>query len=327
MPIKKNITPFAVSILFLMAGIVTHLEAAFISPTKKQLEIFPSEDIKKAHELRKMPAIKQSTITSIAVAEKQGFLGYHGDNLDFLIYQDIIRHVLELIVEIPIRKDFHFMAPPLDPALKIQSKGKLTEVFLNAKNPTLTLQESTFPLNFSIWDNANRVGFNTLENYAKNESTTSLSYKKRLKWFFENLCIEDNEIDDLFELSHTHLKSASGVILQFFDTSSTPYDFAKEIAYPAFPTGFISDNVTVDEYFMDENFTPPFPYEIRLLLTNHQTLNPKSPFKIIRYHPDISSSRLKKYESALKEKIRTLSYNVIARNKYQSELQNCWNKK
>jgi hypothetical protein len=314
-----------VFILFFSCSSFAKLESSlFISPSQKHLQVQPLEEMKKAFEVRKIPYDNLDFFEEISKSEKSGFLGYHGDSLDYFIYQDIIRGIVSLIVGIPIRSDFHFLDVPLDPIVIIQTKMQFARLFKLRSNPAVMLYDSTFPLNFSIWDNADRMGLNSIEQFATNKSVKPLGYKRRLKWLFSRLEIKESEIENLFHIAQTHLKSTTGVLLQLFDQSPQPYSFAKKIAYPAYPNGLILENCTVDEYYMDENFIPPFPHEVRLLLNTAETLNPNSPLKIVRHTSGLCAETLSQYEQTLKNNIMSLSYNKKKAKSYRNELINAW---
>lgn len=303
------------------------LHATFVPPSHKQMAVVPYSQIESSYSLRKVKLGDRSVYEMIANNEIEGFLGYHGDSLDFLIYQDIIRIVMEEIVELPVKKNFHFLAVPLDPVLEIQTKAQLAQVFTEHDDPAQLLYETTFPLNFTIWGNHNRLGLNTIENFTKDEPVKPLGYKKRLKWFFGRLGIKESHIDDLFKTANEKLPRSTGVILQFFDESTTPYAFAKKIAYPAYPNGYIAENRTVDEYYEDESYVPPYPHEVRLLLSNKRTLNPSSPLKIVRYTPHLSGATLASYEKALRDKVKQLKFNKSRRDAYKIDLLATWGAK
>jgi hypothetical protein len=313
--------------LFLIATFLcfgsAHGALDFTPPTEKQIALFSVGEMEKSLSLRKVVIPNKRVIDQISAAERAGILGYHGDSIDFMIYQDIIKNVLEIIVlEKPIRKDFHFLAVPLDPVLKIQTKAQLANVFMHDAYPERALYETTFPLNFTIWDNASRLGLNTIEHFVKNEPVKPLGYKKRLVWLFAKLGIDEDEIESLFKAGHKHLNSTTGVILQIFDNKD--YAIAKKIAYPSYPNGFISENATVDEFFMNDHYVPPFPHEVRLLLNNHETLNPNNPLKIVRHTPGISSLDMQAYENSQKTRIKNFVFNKLSRNRYIAELQSDW---
>ncbi|MBA2727182.1 MAG: hypothetical protein H0U49_03300 [Parachlamydiaceae bacterium] len=319
----NTIAEFLIFVTFLCFG-STYGAIDFTPPTEKQIAIFPIGEMEKSLTLRKVVIPNKKVIDQITANEKAGILGYHGNSIDFMIYQDIIRNVIEIIVEIPIRKDFHFLAVPLDPILKIQTKKQLAAVFTDDLHPERALYETTFPLNFTIWDNASRLGLNSLENFVKNESVKPLGYKKRLVWLFQKLGINEQSIDLLFKTAHNQLNSKTGIILQVFDNNE--YTFAKKIAYPSYPNGFISENATVDEYFLNDQYAPPYPHEVRLLLNNKETLNPQNPLKIVRYTPGISYFTMQAYENALKSSIKQLQFSKNSATKYKTELQTTWGK-
>lgn len=303
---------------------ISLLEGAFIPPSENHIQQIPYNKMESSFKIRKVTLGGEYQFEEITSLEKEGFLGYHGDSIEFMIYQDIIRYVMETILEISIPEDFHFLAVPLDPSLEIQTKEKLAQVFNEMDNPALILSESTFPLNFSIWDNSNRLGLNSIELYLKNESMRSAGYKKRLKWLFKRLGIKEGEIDTLFQSSILELNSKEGVLLQVFDESKDLYAMAKLIAYPAYPNGYIALNKTVDEIFLDESFIPPYPHEVRLMLTNNTTLNPKSPLKIVRHTPNIGEATLLKYKTQLKNKIKKLSFKASEKKSYKNALLKSW---
>lgn len=304
--------------------------SVFTPPSAKQqyLQSDFEESFTRTLELRKITPLsskQKSLLSNIVDNEVVGFVGYHGDSLDYYIYQDIIRYVMEEIVGVSLRPDFHFLAVPLDPLQSIQTKSQLLQVYEDRKhNISIPLSESTFPLNFTLWDNLDRLGLNTLEHYNNNESVKPLGYARRLKWLFQRLGVQENEIAKLFALAKDQLSSSKGVILQIFDTSFKPYEFTKKTAFPAYPNGFMAANKTVDEYFMDDSFVPPYPHEIRLLLNNRETLNPDSPLKIIRHTPEISTETLKKYQINLRNKIKILTYSQSKKNSYLQELKAIW---
>jgi hypothetical protein len=72
----------------------------FISPTKQYVAKVTLDQIK--YNLKgKGVGLDHRELFDKAIAEENiGFMGYHGDSLDFLVYQDIIRIFFEEILEI-----------------------------------------------------------------------------------------------------------------------------------------------------------------------------------------------------------------------------------
>lgn len=239
-------------------------------------------------------------------AEVTGFIGYHGDSLDFLIYQDIIRIAVEEILSIPIRKDFHFVSTPLNRQHAMQSLEKLSLEFVKEGYQPLVVAKNTFPLNFTIYANHNRLGLNSIINFSQNIGHNSLSNRHDLKMFFDELGLDSELVNILYDLAYQHLESTTGVLLQFFDTSTSPYSFANACSYASYPNGFITDNRLIQEFFL-ENSSGEYPQELRLMLNLHGTLNPYCPLLIKRY-TKLQPSKLKGWEQALRQVLQASAY-------------------
>ena len=198
--------------------------------------------------------------------EKIGFLGYYGDSLDFLIYQDIIRMTVEEVLGIAVRKDFHFISVPIESSHPLYVLEDLSPLFKREVFPTLTVMENTFPLNFSLLSSHNQLGLNSVVNFSKNTGESSWRNRRELQQFFLRLGMNPTQIETFYDLGHQLLDTSSGVLLQFFDASPSPYAFANAVGYASYPNGFIAENRLISEYFVD-NPTPSFPQELRLILT------------------------------------------------------------
>lgn len=319
----KNVVLFSTLVYLFSFSCMNSLQSEFVPPSERSMSALGISKIEEACSLRGINTDSKNLGYELTEKEKAGFLGYHGNNIEFLIYQDIIRMVIEEIIQLPVRDDFHFLSVPLDPTHNIQTKEQLAEVFLSEKNPSLALADTTFPLNFSIWDNMNRQGLNSLENYEHNKSYKPLGYKRRLHWFFDRLGIKKGKIENLYKELSVEMNANIGVIVMFFDESQESYQLSKKIAYPAYPNGFIAANRTVDEYFLDA-FNSSFPHEIRLILNNHQTLNPASPLKMNRILPDWFTLEYKRSREKLRKSIKKLSYSKEKVESYKKELINAW---
>lgn len=224
--------------------------------------------------------------------ENSSFFGYHGDSLDFLVYQDIIRVVIEEKNKVTIRKDFHYLSVPFRKTLSMED---LAREFVKDRFYSKVLEEHTFPLNRALYDNHNRLGLNSVVNFSKNLSDISRKNRRELREWFEALGLDLSLIERLYEAASHHFAGvASGVLLQFFDTSNTPLEFVNRSGYGAYPNGFIADGD---------------PQEFRLLLNEEGVLNPNSPLVIKRY-TKLQPSRLKAWE----EELRYLIKEELCRN-------------
>lgn len=295
----------------------------FVSPTKQYLAEVTLDQIK--YNLKgKGVGLEYRELFDKAIAEENiGFMGYHGDSLDFLVYQDIIRIFIEEILEIPVRKDFHFVAAPFKINNAIHSLEDLSNFFVHSVYCSPIILDNTFPLNFSIYSNHNRLGLNTVLNFSKNVGERAHVQRKELQYIFEKSGMDSNLLEVIYDISHQYLDSTAGVLLQFFDTSPTPYEFANTVGYASYPNGFIAENKLLSEYFLD-NHVVESPQELRLVLDVGRVLNPKSPITIKRY-TKIQPSKLKAWEQKLRELIRSSSFDPSKRDLLQQDLLHTWN--
>lgn len=294
----------------------------FESPSKHQIMVITQDVIK--YNLRgKGVGLDYKELFEKAIAEEKiGFMGYHGDGIDFLIYQDIIRITVEEILGIPIRKDFQFVSVPIQTNASLHSLEELSLLF---KKDTFQsqIEKNTFPLNFTMYSNHNLSGQNSVINFTKNLSDTAIRNRNELKQLFEQLGMDPLLVETLYNISYTHLDNKAGVLLQFFDSSLSPYAFANREGYASYPNGFIAENRQVSEYFFD-NITWEFPQELRLILNLHGVLNPNSPIIIKRY-TKIQPSKLKACEKDLRTLIQACSFDSIKRDELRESLLQAWN--
>lgn len=276
----------------------------FISPTKQHVAEVTLEQIK--YDLKgKGVGLEYRELFDKAISEETiGFMGYHGDSLDFLVYQDVIRILIEEVLEIPVRKDFHFISTPF----KINDIQSISKLFVKDVHYLPSVLEGTFSLNFSLYSNHNRLGLNTVVNFTKNEGDGANLQRKELEHMFGELGMDLTLVDAIYEISHQYLDSRSGVFIQVFDNSTTPYEFGNTVAYPSSPNGFISENN---------------PKELRLVLDVRGVLNPTSPLTIKRY-TKIQPGKLKAWEQELRELIRSSSFDAVKRDGLRQDLLNKW---
>lgn len=292
----------------------------FEAPTKRYLAMVSVDEIK-YHLKMKHVGLDYRELFEKAIANEQiGFMGYHGDSIDLLIYQDIIRVICEEILGVPIRKDFHFLSIPLTPSHHFEVPEELVQEFTSKRYYSDKILKSTFPLNFVIYANHNRCGLNSVENFTKNRTAVHDYYSETLISFFERLGLAPNLVNDLFQIAYAHLDSKSGVLLQVFDGSTVPYAFANQTCYSSYPNGFIAENQQISDYMLD-NQLRDFPHELRLLLNAKMNLNPNSPLIIKRY-TKIQPSKLKAWEQDLRTLVCSAAHDPEKVDIYKNALIN-----
>lgn len=295
----------------------------FVSPTKQYVNEVTLDQIK--YNLRgKGVGLDYREVFDKAIAEeKVGFMGYHGDNLDFLVYQEIIRIFIEEVLEIPIRKDFHFVSTPFRINDSIGSLEDLFKLFVNDVYYSQIILDNTFPLNFSLYSNHNRLGLNTVLNFSKNVGDGANLQRKELRYIFEKLEMDSDLLEAIYDISHEYLDSQAGIFLQFFDNSTIPYEFGNARGYASYPNGFIAENDLISEYFLN-NHLVEFPQELRLVLDVSGILNPKSPITIKRY-TKIQPGKFKAWEQKLRELICSAYFDPLKRDVLRKDLLHKWN--
>lgn len=295
----------------------------FISPSSLQLSIVPLDQIK-YHLRGKGTGLEYRDVFDKAIAEEKiGFLGYHGSNIDFLIYQDIIRAVVEEILDIPIRKDFHFISTPLSENKHCQTLEELSLLFVEENYRRQEVMQKTFPLNFTMYGNHNCSGLNSIVNFSKNLSNTAAQNRKELIQFFDYLGLDPQLLELLYTIAYQYIGSKTGLLLQLFDTSLTPYAFANTLSYASYPNGFISENRLIHEFFLD-NALGEFPHEMRIILNLQGILNPNSPFLIKRY-TKVQPSKLKAWEQELRALVKNSSFDAVKKEELKQQLIQNWN--
>lgn len=309
---------FLLILMFIFGDIVAQ---EFESPTAREINFATIEQIKYNLRGKGVGLEYKDQFDKLVAEEEIGFLGYYGDGLDFLIFQDIVRITVEEIVGIPIRKDFHFLSIPCHKMCS--SLEALSQQFVKDHYQEQFVAENTFPLNFTLYSNHNRCGLNSVVNFTKNTNDTSMKHRQELMYFFEQLGIDSSIVEMLYENAYRHLITKTGVIIRLFDNSTPSYAFGNAFSYASYPNGFITENRLISEYFLD-NSSREFPQELRFTLTLEGILNPNAPLSIKRF-TKIQPSKLKAWEDEARNLIKTLSYNCEKCNELKAALQKAWN--
>lgn len=304
--------------VFILAFSMNLLGELYQSPTVKELSVLTVEKLKYNLKAKGATLEYRDLFDKQIDKENLGFMGYHGDSLDFLVFQDTLRFVMEEIVGIPIRKDFHYVGVPSTKTPLPLSLDDLVPYFVKDGWKESEIAKRTFPLNFTLYANSNQSGLNSLVNFTRNEGIPRVKLIKQLKEFFEELGMDPKAVEGIYEIAKSHLTSDAGVLLQFFDTSPSPYSFLNSIGYASYPTGFIFENRLTSEYFMEQE-EASFPYELRILLTSQGIMNPKSPI-VIKRITKIQPNKLKAWEEALKVYLRSLHFDSTKRLEFIGNL-------
>ncbi|MCB1181590.1 MAG: hypothetical protein KDK55_06195 [Chlamydiia bacterium] len=296
---------------------------AFESPTEKYLKTHTLDEIKYNLRLDNVSLIYNDLFDKAISKEIEGFVGYHGDSLEYRVYQDVIKIILEEVVGIEIPKDFHFLDIPCFRKQVLQELVDIPKFFQPERNLGMHVQRQLFPINIALYSNHNRIGFTSVSNFTLNVSKMrSTLLEADLKKFFQSLGMEPSIVEEALLIGKTQLKEDRGILLQIFDDSEEPYGFVNNVCYPAYPNGYPFANRVISEYYYDEAISG-YPTEIKMLLTDRYTLNPNAPITITRFDK-IQPSIVKGYEMALRELIKGADYDPQQVEGYHQTLMHAW---
>lgn len=295
----------------------------FEPPTQKYLQIHSMDEIKYNLRLDNVTLIYKDLFDKLIPKETEGFIGYHGDSLEYRIHQDLIKIVLEEVLGIITPKDFQFLDIPCFREQKIRELADIPQFFLPENHPSNSIERQLFPINIALYANHNCIGFSSVSCFTGNRSPNkSKQPEKDIKEFFEQLGIDSCIADKAFMIGKTLLPADRGVLLQIYDHSENFYSFINRNCYPAYPNGYPFANRTISEYYY-QNDANGYPNELNLLLTDSYTLNPSAPLTIKRYDK-IQPSIVKNYETAIHELIQKATYDPIKVERYRQKLIHAW---
>lgn len=288
------------------------------SPTIRFIEKESLEKISSGLKSLEIKCTYKNFLNPIIENEDLGLIGYHGSTQEFRIYQDIIRWVLEDVVEVPIREDFHFFRIPGDPSFYHKSMKEYGS-YLNDYIPSHFIC-----LNYAVYSNYKNSFFSTIYYFSKDTSSSDVNFEEKLVLFFDKVGLDKKMIPVLFSIGRTHLSDKTGVLFQLFDMShldnpESPYQYTD----PLIGT-FAHNDMPFSEAVQGIEPTH-FYLQTRLLMSNYSTLNPNSPLVIKRYEmtdPEI----IETYEREMREVIQDLKANSFQLELYKSELISIWSR-
>lgn len=294
----------------------------YVAPTKKYVEAYGGrKKLIKALKNVRGDLKYLELFDTVSDNEKLGFSGYYVWGMSYRIYQDIIRLLIEEIVQIPVKEDFHFFAFPGDPKYNLEP---IPEVFKHSILPNDYLR-----LSYSIYGSLYWYGEHCPYRLFYGTFDVQECYFTRiLTQKFTDLGMDSSEIGALFEIGNETFQGDSGVILQIFDLSHEYGKRTYELADQYFNTqphdfsNYVSQKLGVANTYKWMNYTA---YHT-MFLSNKGTLNPFSALSINRcdaYPKEVT----KQYLERLREKVRTLDYSQEKAEAYRNLLLDLWAEK
>ena len=270
----------------------------------------------------------------VASKEDWGHVGYHGSNQAYRIYQDIIRFVLEEVVAIPVRQDFHFLRIPGDIDLNLNSIDEFYAFWGKWDNKGLRGKQ-LLSLNFGIYSNFDDKGSCSLNLFVKDSSKSQVNYTAHLTPLFVKLGLPSTAPAKLMAIGKKWLDDEGGILLRISERSHIDhpkhevYTLIDEQGYPAkkggsrygdYPLSNHYDRIMTSLYLQKKLDIAP---QFRLLINNRYTLNPFSQYDVERY--DLYDPALiAGYEAEMRTYVRTLLFDAKKVEKYKSDLLQLW---
>lgn len=305
------------------------------SPTLRQLDYENIQNVKSNLANQGISLKFWNFWNQIVYQEDRGVFGYHAAKQKMRIFQDIIKIIFEEILEIEIKRDFHFFRIPLDPLLREYNDLKeflLEFPFINDGEPIQ--RDQILSLNYTLFGNHKNFSQCTVCYFSKNHSWFTISYVDKLRFLFTELGIPASEISGLFEIGREIEDFQTGVIYQFFDSSYqepnhySAYELVDVFSYPSLPAGSYDHAVSASlsdifqgvhkrRFDLNEG-------QIRLIMNTMVTMNPYSPISMRRYDL-IPLDIIKKYENSLRSKIRSLPREQKKVSQFKNQLKVFWN--
>jgi hypothetical protein len=320
-----------------MLGAGTLIHDKFKGPTEQLVKRESWEIIEKKLTQMQIPTKLYSYFNNISRQENWGHIGYHGANQEYRIYQDIIRFIVEEVLDIPIPKHFHFLRIPGDSDLNLNSIQEFNEFWGKMDNRDHVRAKQLLSLNYGIYSNYDVRGSCSLNLFVKDKGR-EISFSEQLIPFFHALGLPLNAIEKLFNIAGRKLKSKGGILLQLFDNShlsklsTEAYNFADEQCYPSIRGGYRYDYENLSTHFeriMSDLYIDhklDISPQLRLLINNRYTLNPFSHLEIQRWD-FYDDTTISSYEAEMRNSIRLLNYNALKAQKYKQKLLEIWNLK
>ena len=303
-------------------------EPIYQFPTERFIAAYHYDNILAILKVKELSLEHRNFFEHIIPHEELGFFGYHSSTQGFRIFQDIIRLVLEETCELEIKKDFHFLRVPGKPLYSCKSSMQFLKENPYIRDDKGDQQDQLVSLNYALFGNFHDFGSCSVSYFTDNRSNGTIGFQDRLKEFFLELGLPQEAIPKLFEIGNPLIATENAVLFQFFDFShhhalNQPYALVDQLGYRALQGGMPQVPVRkMSELYLDDQ-SQPFNKELRLLMTNKETLNPYSPLSIKRYErtdPEV----VKEYEIALRSSIRALPYDEAKVKLYRKKLLTAW---
>lgn len=308
-------------------------EVASESPGIKQKFVSPSERFLAKHSFDRIQAKLAAEgfdlqdcplFQKLIEAETEGFIGYHGGCSDYRLFQDLIRFVVEEILYIRVRDDFHFLRVPASNGLDFVTAEAFLEGTVDNIDDTIPdTRKQLLSLNIALFQYYDLPSDFTPRYFIQNGSWSKPDYWKLLLDFAEQAGIRAEDFKPIIALGRSLLAEDRGILIQFFvrPDQSTPYSYLDAHFYAAYTKGKPCGALPPSYYIMNPEIFE-FP-QLRLVINNADILNPFSYLQMKRYDACSEDDR-KMYDKILRSSIRSLSTDAEKQTAARNQLLSTW---
>lgn len=302
-------------------------EVKYRPPTERFSDYHTKEIILATLKEKGMSLEHRNFFEHIVPHEELGFFGYHSSTQGFRIYQDIIRMVLEEVMDIPVKEDFHFLRSPVGSTLRHESADAFIASVSVVDDHVEAQKQHLLSMNYTLYGNFDKFGECSIYWFTANKSASTVGFQKELEKLFLPLGIPLEAIEELFKIGEPLMEEGNAVLFQFFDFShhngfENYYALVDRMCYISLPLGRPFRVIKPSVLYLGTG-AQPFSLQFRLVINNEVVLNPYSALHIRRYErSDLAIVR--EYEKRLREAIRALHYDKAAIEKERALLMKAW---
>lgn len=303
---------------------------SYRSPTLRYLELNPRDNVMAKLKKQSIQLRQQDFYDRLIKQEEEGHIGYHAASHPFRVFQDIIRMVLEEVLELEFKKDFYFFRLPGDASVFNYADSQTFLSYFHPVNDNEPQQrDQLISVNFTLFSNYNQKYECTPVFFEKAISYKPPDFKDKIALLFEFVGMSPEHIGDLFELGKMIEHPDAGTMFQLFDLSYQhpnlyyAYQILDESGYACIKKGVPLEPQTLLSELYHGKSGSHFLDQYRLVVNYRYILNPYSGLTIRRY--DLNSrSVVKKYEQNMRTLIRSIPYDPIKAQMFKKYLLEMW---
>ncbi len=299
-------------------------------PTSRYLDLTPRHEVKARLKKQGIQLRQLEFYEHLIQQEELGHMGYHAASHQFRVFQDIIRCVLEEVLELEFKRDFYFFRLPGDPGLHDYGYAhSFLSLFPEVNDNIPEQRDQLISVNFTLFNNHNQKYECTPVFFEKAISYKPPDFRDKIAVLFDFAGMDPERIGELFEVGKRIEHEDAGTMFQLFDLSYqnpmiyTAYQILDEAGYACIKKGVpLQPQTQLSRLYVGDSGSR-FLDQYRLVVNYRQILNPYSGLTIRRY--DLNSrSVVEDYEQSMRAIIRSIPFDPLKAHMYKRYLLQQW---